>query len=84
MKDLLVDKYQWIVVDSGTILMTMSDEDWLKLDRKVESTIRLCISNSILLNVSGESTVKALWDKLGTLYQSKSLMNNFLDRKSVV
>jgi hypothetical protein len=41
----------------------------------VKSTIQLCLSNSILLNVSGEATTKALWDKLGTLYQSKSLVN---------
>eukprot|EP00253_Pinus_taeda_P031029 PITA_31029 len=30
----------------------------------------------------GEATTKALWDKLGTLYQSKSLVNKlFLQRK---
>eukprot|EP00253_Pinus_taeda_P034034 PITA_34034 len=30
----------------------------------------------------GEATVKALWDKLGTLYQSKSLVNKlFLQKK---
>jgi len=35
-----------------------------------------------LLNVSGEATMKALWDKLGTLYQSKSLVNKlFLWKK---
>jgi len=44
--------------------------------------IRLCVSNSVLLNVSGEATTKALWDKLGTLYQSKSLVNKlFLWKK---
>eukprot|EP00253_Pinus_taeda_P010847 PITA_10847 len=38
--------------------------------------------DSILLNVSREATVKALWDKLGTLYQSKSLVNKlFLQKK---
>ena len=55
--------------------MEMSDEDWKKLDRKEKSTIRLCVSDSILLNVSGEATVKTLWDKRGTLYQSKSMVN---------
>eukprot|EP00253_Pinus_taeda_P025822 PITA_25822 len=46
MEDLLVDKYQWIMVDPG------------------------------------EATVKALWDKLGTLYKSKSLVNKlFLLKK---
>ena len=45
------------------------------------STIRLCVSDSILLNVSGEAT--ALWDKLGTLYQSKSLVNKLFLRKNL-
>ena len=45
------------------------------MDRKAKSTIRLCVSDSVLLNVSGEATAKTLWDKLGTLYQSKSLVN---------
>jgi len=36
----------------------------------------------VLLNVSGEAMTKALWVKLGTLYQSKSLVNNlFLQKK---
>jgi hypothetical protein len=75
MEDLLVDKDQWIMVDLGTKPTTMSAEDWVKLDQKEKSTIWLCISDSVLLNVSGEATMKALWDKLGTLYQSKSLVN---------
>ena len=39
MEDLLVDKDQWIIVDPGTKPMTMSVEDWVKLDRKEKSTI---------------------------------------------
>jgi hypothetical protein len=53
----------------------MSKEDWEKLDRRARSSIRLCLADSVLLNVSGESTTKELWDKLGNLYQSKSLVN---------
>ena len=45
--------------------MGVSDEEWKKLDRKEKSTIRLCVLDSVLLNVSGEATAKALWDKLG-------------------
>ena len=82
MEDLLVDKDQWIAVDPGTKPTTMSDEDWKKLDRKEKSTIRLCVSDLVLLNVFGEPTAKNLWDKLGTLYQSKSLVNKlFLQKK---
>jgi hypothetical protein len=60
----------------------MSKEDWEKLYRSERSTIRLCLADSRLLNVSGESTDKELWDKLGNLYQSKSLVNKlFLQKK---
>ena len=47
--------------------MEMLDEDWKKLDRKAKSTIQLCVSYSVLLNVSREATAKNLWEKLGTL-----------------
>ena len=70
MEALLVDKDQWITVDMGTKPLGVSNEEWKKLDQKAKSTIRLCVSDSV--NVSGEATAKALWDKLGTLYQSKS------------
>ena len=60
----------------------MTDEEWKKLDRKAKSTIRLCVLDSVLLNVLGEAMVKVLWDKLETLYQSKSLVNKlFLQKK---
>jgi hypothetical protein len=43
---------------------------------------QLCLSDSVLLNVSGEATTKELWNKLGDLYQSKSLVNKiFLWKK---
>eukprot|EP00253_Pinus_taeda_P036710 PITA_36710 len=83
MEDLLVDKDQWIMVDPGTKPAGVSNEEWEKLDRKAKSTIRLCVSDSVLLNVSGEATVKALWDKLGTLYRSKSLVNKLFLRKKM-
>ena len=83
MEDLLVDKDQWIAVDLGTKPMTMSDEDWKNLDRKAKKTIRLCVSDLVLLNVSGEATAKTLWDKLGTLYQSKSPVNKLFLRKNL-
>jgi hypothetical protein len=60
----------------------MLKEDWEKLDRRERSTIRLCLANSVLLNVSRESTAKEIWDKLGNLCQSKSLVNKlFLQKK---
>ena len=77
-----MDKDQWIPVDPGTKPTGVSDEEWKKLDRKAKSTIRLGVSDSVLLTVSREAMTKALWDKLGTLYQSKSLVNKlFLQKK---
>jgi hypothetical protein len=67
---------------TSTPITGMSKEDWDKLDRRVRSIIRLCLADSVLLNVLGESTAKELWDKLGNLYQSKSLVNKlFLQNK---
>ena len=71
------------MVDPDTKPKAMSDEDWKKLDQKAKSTIWLCVSDSVLLNVSGEATTKNLWEKLGTLYQSKSLLNKFFLRKKL-
>ena len=76
-EDMLVDRDQWIMVDLGTAPTGTSVDDWKKLDQKAKSTIQLCLSNSVLLNVSGEYKTKDLWNNLGALYQSKSLVNNF-------
>jgi hypothetical protein len=83
MEDLLVDKDQWIMVDPGTAPIGTLVDDWKKLDRKVKSTIRLCLSDSVLLNVSEEATTKDLWDKLGKLNQSKSLVNKLFLGKNL-
>eukprot|EP00253_Pinus_taeda_P018544 PITA_18544 len=71
------------MVDSGTKPMGVSNEEWKKLDWKAKRTIRLCVLDSVFLNVSGEATAKALWDKLGTFYQSKSLVNKLFLRKKL-
>ena len=42
----------------------------------------MCLSDSMLLNISGEDSAVKLWEKLGSLYQSKSLVNKlFLQKK---
>jgi hypothetical protein len=58
-------------------------EEWEKLERRESSTIRLCLANLELLNVSCEYLTKKLWDKLGSLYQSKSLVNKIFLRKKL-
>jgi hypothetical protein len=58
MEDLLVEKDQWIALDPSTTPTGTSTDRWKMLDRKAKSTIRLCLSNSVLLNVSKEDTSK--------------------------
>ena len=67
MEDLLVDKEQWVAVDPGTKPTGVSTKDWEKLDRKVRSTIHLCLSDSVLLNVSGEDSAKKTMGKVREL-----------------
>ena len=55
--------------------IAMLKEDCDKLERKERNMICLCLSDSMLMNVSGEDSAKKLWEKLGNLYQSKSLVN---------
>jgi len=43
----------------------------------------LCVLDPVFLNVSGEATAKTLWDKLGTLYQSKYVVNKLFLRKKL-
>ena len=56
------------MVDLGIVPIGTSTDDWKNLDRKAKSTIQLCLSYSLLLNVLEEATTKYLWDKLGKLY----------------
>ena len=83
MEDILVDKELWVVVDPSTKPTAMLKEYWDKLDRKARSKIHLCLSYSVLLNVFGEDSAKELWEKIGSLYQSKSLINKLFLRKKL-
>ena len=81
-EDFLVDWEQWIVVDPGTKPIEMSQYYWDKLERRERSTIRLCLSDLLLLNIYDEDGVVKIWEKLGSLYQLKSLVNKlFLQNK---
>ncbi|KAF6149224.1 hypothetical protein GIB67_026080, partial [Kingdonia uniflora] len=51
------------------------EEDWEDLDSRAASGIRLCLAKNILANVAGEKSAKGLWEKLESLYQTKSLSN---------
>jgi hypothetical protein len=80
MEDILIDREQWTTICPHTQPIGMSTEEWEKLERRASSTIRLCLADSVLLNVSSEYSANKLWDKLGSLYQSKYLVNKLLLR----
>jgi hypothetical protein len=61
MEDLLMDREKWTTVCPGTDLTSMSTEEWEKLERKARSMIRLCLADSMLLNVLSEDSTKKLW-----------------------
>jgi hypothetical protein len=82
-ENLLVDQEQWAEVYPDTISIGMPREDWEKIDRRERSMIRLCLANLVLLNVSSEDSAKKLWDELGSLYESKSLVNKLFLRKNL-
>jgi hypothetical protein len=75
MEDILVDREQWTMVFPGTQPIGMLTEEWEKLKRRERSMICLCLADSVWLNVSGEDSAKKLWEKMGSLYQSNSLVN---------
>ena len=60
----MVDREQWIAVDPGMKCTATSQEDWDKLERRARRKIQLCLSDSVLLNVSGEDSAVKLWEKL--------------------
>uniref|UniRef100_A0A0D3AV52 CCHC-type domain-containing protein n=1 Tax=Brassica oleracea var. oleracea TaxID=109376 RepID=A0A0D3AV52_BRAOL len=48
------------------------------LEEKVFSTILLCLAHEIIIKVSDEKMVASLWQKLESLYMTKSLTNKLL------
>lgn len=51
----------------------MKDEDWVDIEEKCVSTIRLNIADNIINNVGDEDFAPKLWEKLEKLYLRKSL-----------
>ena len=49
--------------------------DWEDLDAQALNTISLCLEDEVLFNIFEESIAAGLWEKLETLYITKSLTN---------
>ena len=83
MEDMLEDRDLWEANSSATRPETIAQADWDLKDRKAKGLIRLCLSDSILLNVLDEKTINNLWTWLGSVYQAKSLVNKLFLRKKL-
>jgi hypothetical protein len=76
MRDLLVQQGLQKVLEGKTKKPTrMIDEDWEDLNARALSTICLCLGDEVLVNITGEETKTSLWNKLESLYMTKSLTN---------
>jgi len=67
MEDFLIDRDLWVAI-SISKPSSMKDEDYVVLERKDIRIIRLCLFDSLLLNIYEESIVTSLWKKLGDFY----------------
>jgi hypothetical protein len=83
MEDLLMDQEQWTTFCPVTQPTGMSMKEREKIERKERSTIQCFVADLVMLNVLGEYSVKKLWDKLGSLYQLKYLVNKLFLRKKL-
>ena len=61
MEDMLEDCDLWEATSLPVRPATMSQADWDLKDRKARGLIRLCLADSVLLNVLDENTANSLW-----------------------
>lgn len=62
----------------------VDEGDWKKMDKKAIALIRQYLNDSVFHHVASCESAKALWDKLVSLYESKSATSKaFLVRKLV-
>ena len=68
---ILVDREQWTMIYPSTQPIGMLTKEWEKLERRARSMIRLCLADSVLLNVSAEVWVR----NCGTSWESYTSQN---------
>ncbi|WP_425268094.1 hypothetical protein [Enterobacter hormaechei] len=80
---MLEDRDLWEATTNATRPATIAQADWDIKDRKAKGLIRLCLTDAVLLNVLDEKTAYSLWERLGAVYQAKSLVNKLFLRKKL-
>ncbi|KAF8396229.1 hypothetical protein HHK36_017843 [Tetracentron sinense] len=84
MRDLLIQQELHIALDVKRKKLTFVDDlKWEEINVKALSTIRSCLANNILVNVTGEITAAGLWKRLEALYHSKSITNRIFMRRKL-
>ncbi|KAG6437869.1 hypothetical protein SASPL_102799 [Salvia splendens] len=80
MRSLLKQQGLWAPLTAkGKVKKTdENDDEWVTLDEKAHSTIMLCLSDDVIIEVVDQETAAALWTKLESLYRKKSLTNKLL------
>ena len=61
MEDMLEDHDLWEAASLPMRPAAMSQADWDLKDQKAKGLIRLCLTDSVLLNVLDENTANSLW-----------------------
>lgn len=83
MEDILILKDQCLSIEGTTKKpLSMTNEEWNKLNRKAIATISQYLAKNVYFNVSGEKMTEGLWKKLHDLYEKNTTSNKlFLMKK---
>src|ERR1044072_1907598 len=75
MEDYLATSGYWDALQTNKPV-ELSEPNWHKLHAHACSTIRLCVSDDVVNHIKGLKTPKAVFEKMESLYQSKSRSSN--------
>jgi len=78
MKNVLLTKDLWNVVDGSEVKSGDGDVEWKKKDQKALALISLAVTELELHNILDCTTAKAAWDILKKLYEGKGRNRKFL------
>src|ERR1700712_3274149 len=86
MQLILEDKDLYGVIDGTDVKPEKAESvaEWVKRDKKARVTICLAVSDSTLATVRSCDTAKSVWDKLASVFESKSLVNRLFMRRKLL
>ena len=86
MQLILEDKELYGVIDGSDVKSEKAEgaADWAKRDKKARVTICLALSDSVLATVRSCDTAVSVWEKLASVFESKSLVNRLFMRRKLL